>query len=220
MAYHMMPLRGLKENTKRAVACFVKVLQQPLVFQIMSPKRLVVAECDGDAAVPVEAEQVRALGGTHGALCHHAGMTVHVTDVGHAVVAEFHTAGLVGLQPFIVTVDENAAFRNALREDARAGNLSAELRMERGGHVIVIRETLPWRRPVGGSGAEERLLIADVRGDEDLEVAVLFRLDDVALIVFLRVEADIHAVEGTLREEYVIGVVQILFETQQDLFDV
>ena len=81
----------------------------------MTTNRLVVAECDGDAAVPVETEQVRALGGTHGAFCHHTSMAVHVTNVGHAVVTEFHTAGLVGLQPFIVAVNENAAFRNTLR---------------------------------------------------------------------------------------------------------
>ena len=105
-------------------------------------------------------------------------------------------------------------------EDARTGDGGAELRMERGGHVVVIRETLPRSSPVGGGRAEERLLVADVRGNEDLEVAVLFGLDDVALIVFLRVETDIHAVQGALREEYVVGVVQILFKTEQDLLDV
>ena len=167
----------------------------------MSTNRLFVAEFDGDAAVPVEAEHVRAIDGAHGAGRHQAGMTVHVADVGHAVVTELHTAGLVALQPFIVAVDENAAFRDALREDARAGNLRAEFRMEGGGHVVVVGETLPAFRPVGGRRAEERLVVADIRGHEGLEVAVLLGNDGAVFIVRLRVEADIHAVERALREK-------------------
>ena len=147
-------------------------------------------------------------------------MAVHVADVGHAVVAELHTTRLVGLEPFIVAVHENAAFRDALREDAAAGDGGALLRVEGGGHVVVVCEALPGRRPVGCRRAEEGLVVADIRSDERLEIAVLLGLDDVAFVIFLRIEAGIDAVERALGEENVIGIVQILFEAEKNLLDV
>ncbi len=191
-----------------------------LFYNVWKNERLFVAELDVDAAFPVEAEEVRSVGGTHGAGRYQAGMAVHVADVGHAVVTEFHTAGLVALEPFIVAVNENAAFGDALWEDARTRNGGAEFRVEGGGHVVVVGEALPGSCPVGCGGAEEGLVVTDVRGDEWLEITVLFRNCRAVFVIGLWVEADIHAIQRALGEERVVIVVQILFEAEQDLLDV
>ena len=144
-------------------------------------------------------------------------MAVQEADVAGLVMGDTGTAHPVALYPLAVGVGLDADFGRRRVEIVlvNVGQLGACFGTDGSRRVVVVCETVGLAVAAsGGDWAEERLVVADIRGDVGVGVAP-FRGDDVIVVVVFE---GVQAVVG-LREGVVV-VVAVHFPTSHVLLDV